>query len=142
MAKTFKIISIVDGQPTFKVLVGKIWEVCKPGGAIKVLDPLEYITYQQIKWLKGVLLPALSNDTGDSVAVWEARLKRNVMPDDFLPTVVQDGTNVYITLPSITTLGKRKMGELIGGSVDHLRDENIYGDKFHWVTLPCKELRK
>ena len=139
---TYQVQSIIDGQPTFKKPLEAILEDLKLGGGIKTLTLLEYITLQQIRWVKGVLLPALSKDTGDSVAVWEARLKRNVMPDDFLPAVIQDGANVYVTLPSITTLGKRKMGEFIKGSVDHLRDEKIYGDRFLWVTLPDETLRK
>jgi len=142
MSKTYQVQSIVDEQPTFEKPLQEILTDLKVGGAIKTLSPLDYITLQQIRWIKGVLLPALSEDTGDSVAVWEARLKRNVMPDDFPPVVVQDGSNVYITLPSITTLGKRKMGQFIEGSVAHLRDEKIYGEKFLWVTLPDKELRK
>ena len=142
MAKIFPVKSIVNDQPTFEVPLSEILSLCKKGGAFQVLDAVEYITMRQIKWLKGILLPALSKDTGDSVAVWEARLKRNVMPDDFPPAVVQDGQNVYITLPSITILGKKKMGEFIEGSVSHLRDESIYGDKFLWVTLPDENLRK
>lgn len=134
--------TIIDGLPTFETPLDEILADMKLGGALKVLTPLEYITGQQIRWFKGVLLKSLHEDTGDSVAVWEARLKRNVMPDDFPPIVVQDGANVYITLSSITKLGKRKMGELIESSVNHLRDESIYGDKFSWVTLPDKELRK
>ena len=141
MAKIHKIIDVINGEPTFEVPIEKVWEGCKKGGAYRQLDPVEYITLQQTRWVKGILLPALSEDTGDSVAVWEARLKRNVMPDDFPPAVVQDSQIVYITLPSITTLGKRKMGQFIEGSVSHLRDEKIYGDKFQWVTLPDKELR-
>ncbi len=103
---TYEVVTIIDGQPTFQKPLSDILAELKLGGAIRILDSVEYITLQQIKWVKGILLPALSKDTGDSVAVWEARLKRNVMPDDFPPIVTQDGSNVYITLPSITTLGK------------------------------------
>ncbi|HDY87680.1 MAG TPA: hypothetical protein ENH82_06115 [bacterium] len=139
---TYAVQTVIDGQPTFEKPLDEILADLKMGGALRTLTPLEYITLQQIKWIKGVLLPALAADTGDSVAVWEARLKRNVMPEDFPPTVVQDGPYVNVSLPSITTLGKKKMGQFIEGSVAHLRDEKIYGDKFLWVCLPDKELRK
>ena len=97
---------------------------------------------QQRKWWKGVLLPALAEDTGDSIAYWENKLKLSVMPEDFQPiTVIIDGS-LLCYLPSITTLGIKKMNIMVEGSVAHLRDESIYGDKFHWVTLPDKALRK
>ncbi len=105
---------------------------------------------QQRKWWKGVLLPALAKDTGDSEAYWEAVLKLVVMPDEFqFITVVVDGTK-FTYLPSITELGIGKMNLMIKGSVAHLRDETIYGTKlvdgkevpvFDWVTEPRKELR-
>lgn len=91
----------------------------------------------QRKWFKGILLPALVADTGDSLLCWENRLKKEVMPDDF-PTIseVIDG-ETYKYLPSITTLGIKKMNIMVEGSVDYLRDKG-----FDWVTLPDKELRK
>ena len=97
---------------------------------------------QQRKWWKGVLLPALAKDTGDSLASWETRLKLAVLPDDFQPEVACiDGID-YTYIPSIAGLSIKKMNLMVEGSVAHLRDENIYGDHFHWVTLPDKELRK
>ncbi len=96
---------------------------------------------QQRKWWKGVLLPALEMFTGDSQAYWEAVLKLAVMPDDFqFIKVTVDGTD-FTYLPSITILGQKKMNHMVKGSVAHLRDERIYGDKFHWVTEPRRELR-
>ncbi len=96
---------------------------------------------QQRKWWKGILLPALAADTGDSITYWEAVLKLAVMPDEFPPIKTSvDGRDI-IHLPSITTLGMKKMNTMVKGSVAHLRDEIIYGDKFLWVTEPRKELR-
>lgn len=97
---------------------------------------------QQRKWWKGVLLPALEMFTGDSQAYWEAVLKLAVMPDEFqFITASVDGTE-FTFLPSITILGQAKMNQMVKGAVAHLRDEKIYGDKFHWVTEPRRELRK
>ena len=97
---------------------------------------------QQRKWWKGVLLPALEKDTGDSVLYWESVLKLVVLPDDFqFQTITVCGKDISL-LPSIKTLGMKKMNEMIKGSVAHLRDERIYGDKFLWVTEPRRELKK
>ena len=97
---------------------------------------------QQRKWWKGILLPSLADSTGNSLAYWENKLKLKVMPDDFKPeTTVIDGIG-YTTLPSITTLGIKKMNQMTEESVAHLRDETIYGDVFQWVTLPNPDLRK
>lgn len=139
---TYQVQSIVDDQPTFAKPVNEILADLKQGGALKTLTPLEYITEQQRKWFKGVLLKGLAEHTGDSVEYWENRLKLAVLPDDFKPFYVPIGKQVMAVLPSITKLGKRKMNVLIEGSVAHLRDEKIYGDEFLWVTLPDSELRK
>lgn len=97
---------------------------------------------QQRKWWKGVLLPALEDATGDSIAYWETVLKLAVMPDEFEPiTTVIDGVT-HKHMPSVTILGIKKTNILIKGSVAHLRDERIYGDTFKWVTEPDSSLRK
>lgn len=139
---TYPVIDIFDGLPTFEKPLNKILAELKLGGAIKTLSPIEYHTDQQRKWWKGVLLPALARDTGDSVEYWENTLKLAVLPDDFRPCKISIGRKMYNSIPSITTLSKKKMSMLIEGSVAHLRDEEIYGDQFLWVTLPDRELRK
>ena len=135
---TFKITGKHEGMPSLDKSWEAVYAKMEVGGAIKTLSPLEAHTDRQRRWFKGVLLPALKEDTGDSVLVWENRLKREVMPDDFPPTVCQDGSNVYVSLPSIKTLGKKKMNQLIEGSVAHLRDKY----ELMWVTLPDSDLRK
>lgn len=95
------------------------------------------ISKQQIRWWKGILLPALTEDTGDSKACWEARLKLAVLPEDFKPEVViVDGVTIGY-LPSVSTLSCKKTNELIEGSVAKCHE---WG--FAWVTLPDSELRK
>lgn len=139
---------MIDGQPTLAVPFKTILGGLKAGGAIKTLTPLEYITEQQRRWFKGVLLPALAEDTGDSVGYWETKLKLAVLPDDFQPFYVPIGKQVFPVIPSITILSMKKMNLLIEGSVKHLREgvdekeNSLYGDRFQWVTLPDKELRK
>lgn len=139
---THEVISMIDGQPTFEKPLNEILATLKQGGAIKTLTRAEYNTLQQQAWWKGILLPALSDDNGESKACWETRLKLEVMPDDFQPVVVQVGASVFSNIPSITVLGKTKMTELIQGSVQHLREDPKYDGKYQWVTLPDSALRK
>jgi len=136
----YRVVSIIDNQPTFTKPLTAILGDLQVGGGIKTLSPLEYITAQQRAWFKGILLPALAKDTGDSVEYWETQLKLAVLPDDFRLTAIAHGKRVIHTIPSITILGKRKMNQLIEGSVQHLRECPEYGDQFQWVTLPDKEL--
>ena len=136
-------VKLIDNQPTFSrdrkpVQLQEILDSLKHGGGLKVLSPAEYITLQQIRWFKGILLPALEKDTGNSVTWWETTLKTAVLPDDFPITVERIGELELIQIPSITTLSKKKMTMLIKGSVSHCRDEcNLM-----WVTLPDEELRQ
>ncbi len=147
---TYQVQTIVDNEPTFQneVKLSEILADLKIGGALQTLSPLEYITNQQVRWFKGVLLRALAKDTGDSVGYWETKLKLAVLPDDFQPYYVPIGKQVFPVIPSITILSKRKMNLLIKGSVKHLREgvdekgNSLYGNHFSWVTLPAKELRK
>ena len=106
------------------------------------IDVREYseakeISYQQIKWWKGVLLPALSKDSGNSVVWWEATLKLNVLPDDFKPEKVEVLGTVAHILPSVKTLSAKKTNKLIEGSLEYLHEQG-----FTWVTLPDSSLRK
>ncbi len=100
------------------------------------------ISLQQIRWWKGVLLPALSKDNGDSVSQWETTLKLNVMPEEFeIETVKVHGIAVNY-IPSITKLNIKKTNILVEGSVAWLHDAEIHGDRYTWVTLPDRELRR
>lgn len=107
------------------------------------------ITPAQIAWFKGILLPGLAAN-GDSVGYWEDLLKLKVMPDQFAPMTVKTKNGEFEEiLPSITSLSKGEMNELITGSVAYLRDESnrdqrngkLFGTMHHWVTLPDKDLR-
>jgi hypothetical protein len=94
-------------------------------------------TEQQRRWWKGVLLPALAEDSGESKAYWESYLKLSVMPDAFpIETSIINGRE-FKSLPSVNTLSCKKMNELIEGSVAECHNRG-----FAWVTLPDRELRK
>lgn len=100
------------------------------------------ISLQMIRWFKGVLLPALSEDTGDSIAKWETMLKLNVDPDYFKPFVVTVNGMAVTILPSIKDMPMIHACELVESSVAHLHDKKIYGDRFLWVSLPDELKRK
>lgn len=100
------------------------------------------ISLQQLRWWKGILLPALSKDNGDSISQWETRLKLATLPDEFQPETVMVNGLAMNYIPSVKKLSVKKTNILVEGSVDHLRDETIYGDHYHWVTLPDPLKRK
>ena len=133
--KTLKVVSVVDGQPLFDKPIQDFFSKCEPGSVIQLLTPDEYISRQQIKWWKGVLLPAISKDSGDSVEYWETTLKLAVMPDEFAPFYVPIGKQVFPVIPSINKLSVKKMNQMIEGAVAKCHE---YG--LTWVTLPDREL--
>ena len=100
------------------------------------------LSLQQLRWIKGVLLPALSKDTGDTVLYWETYLKTAVMPEEFQPKTFTIDGKEFTVIPSITKLSISKMNLFIPGIVEHLHDPKIYGDQFLWVTLPDETKRK
>lgn len=132
-----KCVSMIDDKPLFDGKLEDLINKCVPGGALKYFSPKDYTSYQQIKWWKGVLLPALSKDSGDSVEYWETLLKTQVLPDEFTPYYVSIGKQVFPVVPSITKLGIKKMNQMIEGSVAYCRDDL----GLQWVTLPDSELR-
>jgi hypothetical protein len=133
--KTIKVISNIDGQPIFDKPIQSFFKECEPGSLIQLLTPAEYLGLQQIRWWKGVLLPALSKDTGDSIEYWETTLKLSVMPDEFTPFYVPIGKQVFPVIPSITKLSKTKMNYMIEGAVAKCHELGLL-----WVTLPDKDL--
>jgi len=111
------------------------------------------ITTRQINWWKGVLLPALSKDNGDSVSKWETRLKMAVLPEEFQPEIVEVNGYALNCVPSIKKLSCKKTIQLVEGSVDKLHDwgealrknnPDEYGNvsPYAWVELPDSAKRK
>lgn len=132
-----KCVSVNNGQPLFDKPISELLAECVPGAALQVLTPDKYISYQQIKWWKGVLLPALAKDSGDSVEYWETLLKTSVMTDEFTPFYVPIGKQVFPVIPSINKLSVKKMNQMIEGAVAKCHELGLT-----WVTLPDSELRK
>jgi len=150
MSKTYRVISVIDDRPTFAVKAVDILHECyrtllscRQGMVFtfECLTIAKLLSYRQVKWWKGILLPALSKQTGDTVLWWENRLKTLVMPDDFQPTIYEVNGKPHAVLPSISSLSMKKMNLLVEGTVEHLHDPKIYGDQFTWVTLPDETKR-
>lgn len=74
----YQVIDIIDGVPTFEKPLNEIFKDIKIGGAIKILNPIEYITDQQRKWYKGICLPFLAKESGDANAIqwWDTTVKK------------------------------------------------------------------
>jgi hypothetical protein len=129
---------MVNNQPV--TIWKSIYDACAryPEFVIEVREYSQEkeISEQQRKWWKGVLLPALAKDNGETIHVWETRLKLVILPDDFVPQSTVISGREYFFVPSITTLSMKKFNTLIEGSVDWLRNNG-----FDWVTLPDTELR-
>ena len=148
---TNKVIHRIDGVSTWEHDVLPWIADMGPGESLKKLTANETITAGQRAWFKGILLPALSKHSGDSVDYWETRLKTQVMPEEFNCRYVAVGKEVWRIVPSISDLCMTKMNKLIEGSVFHLHDKDlegqpvkkpIYKGEYDWVTLPDPEKRK
>ena len=112
----YGIVNIIDGQPTFEKPLSEIFKDCKKGGAIKILDPLEYITERQRKWYKGICLPYLAKASGDANATewWDTEVKRRCNGLSLLKKeifFIEDIMGNRIPIGRLTTkgVGKRNM---------------------------------
>ena len=72
---TYPVKLMIDSTPTFEIPVSEILAGLKLGGALKVLSPVEYHTYRQIRWYKGIALRTLSDWSGDTPDEWDLRCK-------------------------------------------------------------------
>jgi len=133
---TYKVIRIVDGQPTFAVRLSEILTQLEVGGALKVLSPLEYHTDQQRKWYKGVCLKGLSEWSGETPEEWDLRLKALCGGDELLhKETLHLGPGISLSRQTIVGVGKRNMTAFI----ENILSRAITMD---WpVTPPDPELR-
>jgi hypothetical protein len=107
--KTFQIISIIDGQPTFNDPLREILAHCRHGGAIKIMDPVEYITDRQRAWYNGPCLTGLSQWSGDSREHWDRILKRECGAGLLKRETFLDETGKAVTRWTIKGVGKNNM---------------------------------
>jgi len=143
---TYRVKDIIDGQPTFEVPLDEILSTLKHGGALKVLDPNDYITERQRAWYKGVCIRQLAqnDENGETEAWWDDYVKREckglalLKKEAMVADVTISGQTVQVTYGRLTTkgVGKRNMTNFI---------EEILSEAMHrgWpVSAPDPELRR
>ena len=130
-----EVMEIIDGQPCFEQPLADILAELSEGGALQTLTASECITARQRRWWKGVLLPALNKDNGESKRWWEIKLIEAIFPEDV--EYVAFNNRMFPVAPSISSFGKKKMTDLIEECVPQLHE---WG--FMWVTYPDPELRR
>jgi len=127
---------IIDEQPTFAKPLNEILAGCKKGGALKVLDPIEYLTDRQRAWYRGPCLRGLSDWNGDTIDEWDLRLKAECNGVELLKTeVIYLGVGMTCTRLTIRGVGKRNMTQYI----ENVLSKSI--EKAWPVDPPDKELR-
>ena len=90
------------------------------GGALKILDPVEYITDRQRRWYKGICLPHLvkNDENGETEGWWDDLVKRECNGLGLLKQQIffysdQMGNKIGIGRLTTTGVGKRNMTEFI-----------------------------
>lgn len=143
MSKTFKIIDVINGEPTLEFPIRELWKCCKRGGAIKILDPLEHHTDRQRRYYKGVVLSHLvkNDENGETAGWWDLQIKKECNGLALLKKeifFIDDGTGGRIGVGRLTIkgVGKRNMTAFI---------EEILSKSLSrgWnISPPDKDLRK
>jgi len=113
---THEVKTIVDGEPTFEKPLKEILAELEPGGALKTLKPLEYITDRQRRWYKGVCLRDLvkHDENGETAGWWDTEVKKECNGLALLKKEVffiDDGAGNRVGVGRLTTkgVGKRNM---------------------------------
>lgn len=72
----FPVISMIEELPTFEQTLQDIIAPMRMGWALERHEAIAYLTKRQRNWYKGICLPGLSDWSGDSVPLWDRRLKQ------------------------------------------------------------------
>jgi len=140
---SYKVVSIVNEQPTFEKPLSYILDRCEVGGAIKYMSPRDYITDRQRAWYKGVAIPqAVKNDeNGETAGWWDDEIKRQCkglayLKKDIYFTETTDGTKLPVGRLTTVGVGKKNMTNFIEEilSVSMVKGWNI--------TPPDEDLRR
>lgn len=117
---THEVISIIEGEPTFKKPLTEILSELVPGGAIKTLTPLEHITDRQRRWYKGICLRDLvkNDENGETIGWWDTEVKKECNGLALLKKeifFIDDGSGGRIGIGRLTTkgVGKKNMTAFI-----------------------------
>ena len=140
---THVVKSMIDGEPTFEKPLKDILAELVPGGAIKTLSPLEYITDRQRRWYKGVCLPGLVKDdeNGETAGWWDTELKKEFNGLALLKKeifFIDDGAGGRVGVGRLTTknVGKRNMTQFI----EEILSKSL--EKGWNISPPDPDLRK
>lgn len=131
---TYRVMSIIDGEPTFAVPVAEIWAACELGGAVEVHSPAEYHSAQQRKWYKGIAVRALADYSGYTPEEADYIIKGKC-GHDLLKTEtiylgrMSNGQPIIVQRPTIVGVGKRNMTAFIDNIISAAIDEG-------WPILP------
>lgn len=113
---THEVISIIEGEPTFKKPLAAILSELVLGGALKTLTPLEHITDRQRRWYKGVCLRDLvrNDENGETAGWWDTEVKKECNGLALLKKeifFIDDGSGGRIGIGRLTTkgVGKKNM---------------------------------
>ena len=113
-------VKSVGGIMTFEKPLKEILAELKPGGGIKILDPVEYVTDRQRRWYKGVCLPWLAkhDENQESTYWWDDEVKRlcqglALLKQDIYFMQGVDGQKIPIGRLTTSGVGKRNMTAFI-----------------------------
>ena len=112
----YQVISMINGKPTFEVPLSEILKQLRPGWALKIISPAEYITDRQRRYYKGYVLPTLAknDENGETVGFWDIEVKKRCKGLDYLNKEIfyyQDESGHIIPIGRLTTkgVGKKNM---------------------------------
>ena len=136
-------VKSVSGIMTFEKPLKEILSELKPGGGIKILDPVEYVTDRQRRWYKGVALPWLAkhDENQESTYWWDDEVKRlcsglALLKQDIYFMQGVDGQKIPIGRLTTSGVGKRNMTAFI----EEILAKSV--EKGWGVAPPDKDLRK
>jgi hypothetical protein len=138
---TYQVTS-VGGMMTFEKPLKEILAELKPGGGIKILDPVEFVTDRQRRWYKGVCLPWLVkheviNKNQESTAWWDMEVKKRCDGLNLLKLEYKEWFDGTVTSRLTTKdVGKKKMTAFIE-EILAMSVEKNWG-----LAPPDKDLRK
>jgi len=143
MAKTYPVQSIINGQPTFEVLLDEILGQLKKGGGLKVLSPAEHITDRQRRWYRGICLRDLvkNDENGETLEWWDNTVKRECGGLAYLKKEVfffedMSGNQIPIGRLTIKGVGVKNMTDFIE---EIISKSMVFG----WdISPPDADLRK
>jgi len=143
MSKTYDVITVVNGVPTFEKPLNEILAELRTGGAIRLLDPAEYITDQQRRWFKGIAIPHMvkNDENGESAGWWDTEIKKECGGLAYLKKEIfffDDGAGGRFGVGRLTTKGVGKRNMIL--FIEEILSVSMV--KGWGISPPIKELRK